>query len=66
MSEKKKKKKKPESNIKVCIDCDCETDDYYKIQTNRGNIIKCAECYELWILRSTRMSSCPLLRSNEE
>jgi NAD-dependent SIR2 family protein deacetylase len=46
--EKKKKKEK-------CIDCEKITDNFYKIATNRGAITKCDECYELWILRSTRI-----------
>jgi hypothetical protein len=50
MTEKKKIEKKKET----CIDCDSLTDDFYKIPTNRGNIVKCAECYELWILRGSR------------
>ena len=47
----KKKKKRH-----ICIDCEEKTSNYYKIATNRGNIIKCAGCYELWVMRSTRAS----------
>lgn len=47
-----KKKKK----IEVCIDCEKTTDNYYKIPTNRGLIVKCDNCYELWVLRSSRMN----------
>lgn len=50
MREKNKKEKKTET----CIDCNGQTNDFYKIATNRGNIIKCAECYELWVLRGSR------------
>jgi len=53
MGEKNKKDKKKLQ----CIICDCMTDDYYKIPTNKGHVVKCAECYELWILRSTRQQS---------
>ena len=62
MTEKKKKKKK----IETCIDCDQPTDDFYKIPTNRGNIVKCANCYELWILRGTRMANSPLLKNADQ
>lgn len=62
MTEKKKIQKKRET----CIDCDCETDDFYKIPTNRGNIVKCANCYELWILRSTRIINSPLLKNVDQ
>lgn len=37
-----------------CIDCDKKTDNYYSIPTNKGNIYKCRDCYELWITRTTR------------
>lgn len=47
-----RKKKKRE----VCIDCEETTGNYYAVPTNRGNIIKCANCYELWITRSVRAS----------
>lgn len=52
MQEKKKKKKKNE----LCILCNCETNDFYKVATNKGYVTKCANCYELWILRSSRRS----------
>lgn len=45
---------KKEKKSVECIDCDKKTGDYYEIPTNRGYISKCAECYELWICRSTR------------
>jgi len=51
----KEKNKKKKESLK-CIDCDELTKDYYKIPTNRGNVIKCAKCYELWIWRSTRLN----------
>lgn len=51
------KKSKKKEKIVECIDCECETDDFYRIQTNRGDIIKCSKCYELWILRSSRMNA---------
>ena len=50
-----KKDKKKKEKLK-CIDCEQKSSDYYTVPTNRGNIIKCAKCYELWIWRSTRMS----------
>ena len=60
MEEKKEKKIKKE----ICIDCDCETTDFYRIQTNRGYIAKCANCYELWILRSSRISVTQQIKSS--
>ena len=51
-----KKNKKPEKKVQ-CIDCDQTTSDYYVVQTNRGDICKCANCYELWILRSSRQQT---------
>ena len=51
-----KKKNKKKEKLK-CIDCEELSDDYYQIATNRGHIIKCAKCYELWLWRSTRMSN---------
>ena len=64
MVEKKEKKLKKE----ICIDCDSETGDYYRIQTNRGYVAKCANCYELWILRSSRMTATTtqILKTNQE
>lgn len=59
--EEKKEKKIEKQN---CIDCDCKTDDYYRVPTNRGYIYKCVECYELWILRSTRISTNQQIKSN--
>ena len=56
MIEKKQKNKKP---IETCIDCNLCTDDYYKVPTNRGDIVKCVNCYELWILRSSRGATSP-------
>lgn len=50
-----KKKNKKKEKLK-CIDCEELSDDYYQIATNRGHIIKCAECYELWLWRSARVS----------
>ena len=44
-----KKRKK-----QICIDCDEVTRDYYPMSTNRGKIYRCANCYELWLTRSTR------------
>jgi hypothetical protein len=51
-----KKKKKREKRVQ-CIDCDSPTEDYYVVQTNRGDICKCANCYELWILREARQAT---------
>ena len=61
-----KKRKKKKEKLQ-CIDCDKETSDFYKIPTNRGNIIKCAKCYELWMSRTTRANygSTPSGRSEE-
>jgi len=28
-----------------------------RVQTNRGDICKCANCYELWILREARQAT---------
>ena len=50
MDKKKKKRKK----IPTCIDCNEETNNYYRVQTNRGDIIKCRDCYELWLIRENR------------
>ncbi len=50
-----KKNKKTE----ICCDCSGETQDYYKVATNRGDIVKCKNCYELWVLRGTRKNSTP-------
>mgnify|MGYP003110445697 CR=1 FL=1 len=52
--EKKDKKKK---EVLICIDCDEKTTDYYKISTNKGHIVKCAKCYELWMTRLVRSNS---------
>ncbi len=51
--------KKREKNKKsfICIDCDEETTDYYRISTNKGYITKCAKCYELWMSRMVRSNS---------
>jgi len=48
-----KNNKKNKKNF-LCIDCNEETNNYYKVQTNRGDIIKCRNCYELWMLRENR------------
>tara|TARA_R110000851_G_scaffold66379_1_gene150167 strand:- start:1664 stop:1876 length:213 start_codon:yes stop_codon:yes gene_type:complete len=48
---KKRYKKKKEFE---CIDCEEITSDYYTIQTNKGNIYKCAACYEDWTRRMVR------------
>lgn len=37
-----------------CIDCNEDTNDFYRVATNRGDIIKCRDCYELWVLRTNR------------
>ncbi len=50
-----KKKKKTE----ICSDCENQTQNFYKIPTNRGDLIKCRNCYELWVLRGTRKNSTP-------
>jgi len=49
-----KKNRKKDLNLPVCTDCEQETDDYYAIPTNKGNIFKCAPCYELWYSRKNR------------
>jgi NAD-dependent SIR2 family protein deacetylase len=48
--------KKEEKRFK-CMDCEKATSNYYEIATNRGNIIKCDKCYELWLWRSSRISN---------
>ncbi len=52
MKEKKEKIEKPH----ICIDCHKETNDFYKGATNRGDVCKCVDCYELWIIRSSRFN----------
>ncbi len=61
MVEKDKKQKKKLQ----CILCDCYTDDFYKIPTNKGDIVKCAECYELWILRTTRQQNIQQIKNTQ-
>ncbi len=56
-----KKNKKTE----ICTDCENGTQDFYKISTNRGDIVKCRNCYELWILRGTRKNIAPNSNSLE-
>lgn len=51
------KKKKIEKKIVDCILCNCQTSDYYRIPTNKGYVHKCANCYELWVLRETRQAT---------
>ena len=61
------KKKKKNKNALECIDCNKETTDYYKIATNKGHIVKCAKCYELWMSRMVRdntLTQNPHSRSN--
>ena len=41
----------------ICTDCDKKTENYYMIPTNKGNIYKCRNCYEVWITRTTREQS---------
>jgi len=48
------KKEKKNKKIFECIDCNQNTSNFYKVQTNRGDIIKCRNCYELWLLRENR------------
>lgn len=60
-----KKKKKIQKKVE-CIDCKKKTTDFYKIPTNKGGIHKCANCYELWILRSTRSYAGQSRSHNEE
>ncbi len=56
MPRKKTNKKKKTKNL-VCIDCEGKTSNFYRIQTNRGDVIKCHKCYELWILRTGRTNA---------
>ena len=49
----KKKKKKTTKKIK-CIECGKKTDDYYITSINSGKIMRCTDCHEKSILRSTR------------
>lgn len=52
----KKENNGEKTNCSMCIDCEQQTSNFYKIQTNRGDVVKCRNCYELWILRTTRYS----------
>lgn len=52
--EKKDKKKKKEL---ICIDCEDKTTNFYKIATNKGHIVKCNKCYELWMTRLVRSNN---------
>jgi len=54
-----KEKNTKQEKKTICIDCNIETSDFYKIQTNRGDVSKCKNCYELWIIRSTRYVAQP-------
>jgi formylmethanofuran dehydrogenase subunit D len=60
----KKNNKKKKKTTETCIDCNMPTDDYYKVPTNRGDIVKCANCYELWVLRSARGTTLALTMQN--
>tara|TARA_R110000824_G_scaffold41684_1_gene123807 strand:- start:756 stop:968 length:213 start_codon:yes stop_codon:yes gene_type:complete len=48
------KNDKKNKNKLTCIDCEETTDDYYRIATNKGFIIKCSECYESWMTKMIR------------
>jgi hypothetical protein len=48
------KKNRKNNFLPVCTDCDKKTNDFYKIPTNKGDIVKCAPCYELWYSRKNR------------
>ena len=48
------KNDKKNKNKLTCIDCGEATDDYYRIATNKGFIVKCSECYESWMARMIR------------
>lgn len=59
--------KKREKNKKEfeCIDCEETTSDFYIVQTNKGNIYKCSNCYEDWMRRMTRSQySCHQANTN--
>ena len=60
----KEKNNKKKENL-ICIDCKKETSDFYKVPTNRGDVAKCANCYELWIIRTTRFNQGRTLSSDE-
>ena len=47
-----------------CIDCKRITDDYYSVSTNKGNIYKCTECYELSVSRDTRLNNKPYMQGS--
>ena len=51
----RKKEKKKKKELLICGDCELKTNDFYKIPTNKGNIVKCAPCYELWYSRKNRI-----------
>lgn len=61
-----KEKKKNQEKKTICIDCNSETNDYYNIQTNRGDVPKCKNCYELWIIRSTRYNQNRTIHADSE
>lgn len=60
-----KKEKKIKKKFE-CVDCKKKTNDYYKIPTNKGGIYKCANCYELWIVRSARSYASQSRHHNDE
>jgi ribosome-binding protein aMBF1 (putative translation factor) len=37
-----------------CHVCGEETSDWYVVKTNKGNLYRCAECYELMYMRQQR------------
>jgi len=50
----KRKTEKPTKKLQKCIDCNLKTDDYYVTSINKGKIVRCCNCHELNILRSTK------------
>lgn len=59
MNNRKDTKKK---KVEKCIDCGEKTTDFYISSINKGKIIRCSNCHEFSIIRSSRYDA----RINEE
>ena len=57
-------KKKEKKRIEICIECGEKTENYYSYSINKGKIIRCAQCHELNVIRSTKFDT-KLLDSQE-
>ena len=44
----------PNSKDVLCHNCEELTDDYYVIKTNKGDLYRCAECFEIIYSREQR------------